>query len=130
MTVNLLPLNASQPSSPSPSSVATRTSGVMSGGGSSQVSPAGGNPVPPPPELAKNPMTAFMLVEVYHRSAPLKGIQEKRRSAIVKFDSGHRPRIGCSTRQIIDRWQSCLPCNTLQKAWTSRISHFPTIRMP
>jgi beta-glucosidase len=65
--------------------------GVMSGGGSSQVSPAGGNPVPPPPELAKNPMTAFMLVEVYHRSAPLKGIQQKAPQATVKFDSGADP---------------------------------------
>ncbi len=65
--------------------------GVMSGGGSSQVSPAGGNPVPPPPELAKNPMTAFMLVEVYHRSAPLKGIQQKASQATIKFDSGANP---------------------------------------
>ncbi len=65
--------------------------GVMSGGGSSQVSPAGGNPVPPPPELAKNPMTAFMLTEVYHRSAPLNGIQQKAPHAIVKYDSGADP---------------------------------------
>ncbi len=65
--------------------------GVMSGGGSSQVSPAGGNPVPPPPELAKNPMTAFMLVEVYQRSAPLKGIQQEAPQATVKFDSGADP---------------------------------------
>jgi beta-glucosidase len=65
--------------------------GVMSGGGSSQVSPAGGNPVPPPPELAKNPFTSFMLTEVYQRSAPLKGIQQKTPQAIVKFDSGTDP---------------------------------------
>jgi beta-glucosidase len=65
--------------------------GVISGGGSSQVSPAGGNPVPPPPELSKNPFTAFMLIEVYHRSAPLKGIQQKAPHAIVKFDSGNDP---------------------------------------
>jgi beta-glucosidase len=65
--------------------------GVMSGGGSSQVSPAGGNPVPPPPEIAKNPFTSFMLTEVYQRSAPLKGIQEKAPHATVKFDSGANP---------------------------------------
>ena len=65
--------------------------GVMSGGGSSQVSPAGGNPVPPPPELAKNPFTAFMLQEVYQRSVPLKGIKQKSPSASVKFDPGTDP---------------------------------------
>lgn len=65
--------------------------GVMSGGGSSQVSPAGGNPVPPPPELMKNPLAGFMLLSVYHRSAPLKGIEEKAPHAIVKFDPGTDP---------------------------------------
>jgi beta-glucosidase len=65
--------------------------GVMSGGGSSQVSPAGGNAVPPPPELAKNPLTAFMLLETYHRSAPLKGIEQKAPYAVVKFDAGADP---------------------------------------
>ncbi|HWE84564.1 MAG TPA: beta-glucosidase [Terracidiphilus sp.] len=65
--------------------------GVMSGGGSSQVSPAGGNPVPPPPALMANPFTSFMLVEVYHRSAPLKGIEEKAPHAEVEFDAGTDP---------------------------------------
>ncbi|HKD62290.1 MAG TPA: glycoside hydrolase family 3 C-terminal domain-containing protein [Terracidiphilus sp.] len=65
--------------------------GVMSGGGSSQVSPAGGNPVPPSPELLKNPLASFMLVEVYHRSAPLKGIETKAPHAVVRFDSGTDP---------------------------------------
>jgi beta-glucosidase len=65
--------------------------GVMSGGGSSQVSPAGGNPVPPPPELLKNPIASFMLVEVYQRSAPLKGIEEKAPQATVAFDAGTDP---------------------------------------
>jgi beta-glucosidase len=65
--------------------------GVMSGGGSSQVSPAGGNPVPPSPELLKNPLASFMLVETYHRSAPLKGIEEKAPHAVVKFDPGTDP---------------------------------------
>ncbi|UWZ84778.1 beta-glucosidase [Occallatibacter riparius] len=64
--------------------------GVMSGGGSSQVSPAGGNPVPPPPEIARNPL-AFMLQVTYHRSAPLKGIAAKAPQAVVKFDAGTDP---------------------------------------
>ncbi|HVZ82833.1 MAG TPA: glycoside hydrolase family 3 C-terminal domain-containing protein [Terracidiphilus sp.] len=65
--------------------------GVMSGGGSSQVSPAGGNPVPPPPDLLKNPLASFMLVEVYQRSAPLKDIEAKAPQAMVQFDPGTDP---------------------------------------
>ena len=65
--------------------------GVMSGGGSSQVSPAGGNPVPPPPDLLKNPLAGFMLVQVYHRSAPFKGIEEKAPHAVVEFNPGTDP---------------------------------------
>ena len=87
---NLLPLNAA-----SVKSIAVigghADMGVMSGGGSSQVSPAGGNAVPPPPALMKNPMASFMLVEVYHRSAPLKGIEQKAPRAVVKFDPGTDP---------------------------------------
>jgi len=65
--------------------------GVLSGGGSSQVSPAGGNAVQPPPEILKNPLASFMLIQVYHRSAPLKGIEEKASHAVVKFDPGTDP---------------------------------------
>jgi len=87
---NVLPLNAA-----SIKSIAVigghADVGVMSGGGSSQVSPAGGNPVPPPSELLKNPLAGFMLVETYQRSAPLKGIQKKAQNAVVKFDPGTDP---------------------------------------
>jgi len=65
--------------------------GVMSGGGSSQVVPAGGNPVPPPPNLSKNPLESFMLLEVYHRSSPLKGIQYLAPHADVQYDPGTDP---------------------------------------
>jgi beta-glucosidase len=65
--------------------------GVMSGGGSSQVSPAGGSPVPPSPELLKNPLAAIWLTEVYQRSVPLKGVEDKARGAQVKFDPGTDP---------------------------------------
>lgn len=64
--------------------------GVLSGGGSSQVSPAGGNAVPPPPEIAKNPLAVFMEA-VYHRSVPLDGIRAKAAGAAVKFDPGTDP---------------------------------------
>ncbi|HTP88477.1 MAG TPA: glycoside hydrolase family 3 C-terminal domain-containing protein [Bryobacteraceae bacterium] len=87
---NVLPLSAA-----SVKSIAVigghADAGVISGGGSSQVSPAGGNPVPPPPELMKNPLASFMLMETYHRSAPLKGIAEKAPHAVVKFDAGSDP---------------------------------------
>jgi beta-glucosidase len=63
----------------------------MSGGGSSQVSPAGGNAVPPSPELMKNPLASFMLLETYFRSVPLKGIEAKATGAVVKFDAGADP---------------------------------------
>lgn len=59
----------------------------MSGGGSSQVSPPGGNPVPPTPELAKNPL-AFFLVPVYQPSIPLNGIRAIAPHATVKYDPG------------------------------------------
>ncbi len=65
--------------------------GVMSGGGSSQVSPAGGNPVPPPPELMRNPLESFALLAIYFRSAPLKGIQAMAPHADVQFDPGTDP---------------------------------------
>jgi beta-glucosidase len=64
--------------------------GVLSGGGSSQVSPAGGNAVPPPPEIARNPL-AFFLVPTYQRSVPLKGIEAKAPRATVRFDPGTDP---------------------------------------
>jgi len=64
--------------------------GVLSGGGSSQVSPAGGNAVPPPPEIARNPL-AFMFLATWHRSAPLKGIEAKAPHATIKFDPGTDP---------------------------------------
>ena len=64
--------------------------GVLSGAGSSQVSPAGGNPVPVPPEIANNPAVSWMAA-VYHRSVPLEGIRAKATGAVVKFDPGTDP---------------------------------------
>jgi beta-glucosidase len=62
--------------------------GVMSGGGSGQVSPAGGSPVPPSPDRPPGDPLGIFSVTAYHRSAPLKGIAEKAKGAVVKFDSG------------------------------------------
>jgi beta-glucosidase len=65
--------------------------GVMSGGGSGQVSPAGGSAVPPSPVRAPGDPLGIFSTTVYHRSAPLKGIAEKAKGAVVKFDPGADP---------------------------------------
>lgn len=86
---NVLPLNAG-----TLKSIAVigghADAGVMSGGGSSQVSPAGGNAVPPPPEIANSPLAA-LTETVYQRSIPLDGIRAKAAGAEVKFDPGTDP---------------------------------------
>jgi beta-glucosidase len=65
--------------------------GVMSGGGSGQVSPAGGSAVPPSPDRAPGDPLEVFSKTVYHRSAPLNGITEKAKQAVVKFDPGTDP---------------------------------------
>ena len=65
--------------------------GVMSGGGSGQVSPAGGSAVPPSPDSAPGDPLGIFSVTVYHRSGPLKGITEKAKGAVVNFDPGTDP---------------------------------------
>jgi beta-glucosidase len=62
--------------------------GVMSGGGSGQVSPAGGSAVPPWPDPAPGDPLGIFSKTIYHRSAPLNGIAEKAKAAVVKFDPG------------------------------------------
>ena len=62
--------------------------GVMSGGGSGQVSPAGGSPVPPSPNRPPGDPLGVFSTTVYHRSAPLNGIAEKAKGTVVKFDPG------------------------------------------
>jgi beta-glucosidase len=64
--------------------------GVMSGGGSSQVSPEGGNAVPPPPNAVLD-LASFFSIPVYQRSIPLEGIIEKAKGATVKYDPGTDP---------------------------------------
>ncbi len=56
--------------------------GVLSGGGSAQVDPMGGNPVAQPAGMG-----IFDRV-VWHRSSPLKAIRDKAPHADVQFDSG------------------------------------------
>ena len=59
--------------------------GVLSGGGSAQVDPMGGNPVPQPANAG-----IFDRV-VWHRSSPLKAIRDKAPHADVQYDGGTDP---------------------------------------
>jgi beta-glucosidase len=61
--------------------------GVISGGGSGQVDAAGGNAVPPKGG-SKGDIMSLLSEHVYHRSIPLKAIEQKAPGASVKFDAG------------------------------------------
>jgi beta-glucosidase len=64
--------------------------GVLSGGGSGQVDPPGGNAVPPPPIQDAGPMAGFGRV-MWFPSSPMKAILAKVRGAKVQFDEGSDP---------------------------------------
>ncbi|MBV8114468.1 MAG: glycoside hydrolase family 3 C-terminal domain-containing protein [Silvibacterium sp.] len=64
--------------------------GVISGGGSGQVDPAGGNAVPPPGGHSGD-ILSLLSEWVYHRSSPLKAIRKKAPGANVQFDPGTDP---------------------------------------
>jgi beta-glucosidase len=59
--------------------------GVLSGGGSAQVDPVGGNPVP------QRGTIGLLDRVVWHRSAPLKAIRDKAPHADVQYDGGTDP---------------------------------------
>lgn len=61
--------------------------GVLSGGGSAQVDPAGGNPVPPPPGSPKG-LAGLLSRVIYQRSVPLEAIRKAAPGAKVEYDSG------------------------------------------
>ena len=63
---------------------------MLSGGGSAQVDPAGGNPVPPPGGQPRS-LTAFLSRWIYHRSVPLDAIRAAAPNAKVKYDPGTDP---------------------------------------
>ncbi|MEJ2009709.1 MAG: glycoside hydrolase family 3 protein, partial [Acidobacteriota bacterium] len=64
--------------------------GVLSGGGSAQVDPAGGNAVPPPPGHATG-LAAFLGRWIYHRSVPLDAIRKAAPRAKVEYNAGTDP---------------------------------------
>jgi beta-glucosidase len=74
--------------------------GVLSGGGSAQVDPAGGNAVPKP-EADNNPMAAFMQV-AFHRSPPLSAIRDAAPAAQVTYDAGTDPEAAATSAKNAD----------------------------
>jgi beta-glucosidase len=75
--------------------------GVLSGGGSAQVDPAGGNPVPshagPPGSLQ-----AFLSRWIYQRSVPLDAIRAAAPNAKVKYDPGTDPAAAAALAKSAD----------------------------
>ena len=60
--------------------------GVLSGGGSAQVDPAGGSAVPS--DAKPGDITAIFTTQAWHRSSPLKAIQALAPDAQITFDQG------------------------------------------
>lgn len=65
--------------------------GVLSGGGSDQVSPAGGNAVPLVPTPGAPPRGSLVQRPVFQPSSPLNAIRARAPNAVVKFDAGTDP---------------------------------------
>jgi beta-glucosidase len=65
--------------------------GVISGGGSAQVDPPGGNAVPPAPPAPGATAGRGARGAVYYPSSPLKAIRAKSPQAKVEYDSGNDP---------------------------------------
>lgn len=75
--------------------------GVLSGGGSGQVDPMGGNAVTPPPGSATG-LEALLSEWVYHRSMPLGAIRHRAPHAKVEFDPGADPAAAAALAKSAD----------------------------
>ena len=73
--------------------------GVLSGGGSAQVSPPGGSPVPPPP--AKSMLDMFIRPQ-WMPSSPLRALTAKLPSAKVSYVSGDDPQAAAAAAKSAD----------------------------
>ncbi len=74
--------------------------GVLSGGGSAQVDPAGGNAVPDPNQ--KHDLMALFLQVVFHPSSPLAAIRDVAPNAKVTFDAGTDPDAAAAAARAAD----------------------------
>jgi beta-glucosidase len=61
---------------------------VLSGGGSAQVNPVGGNAAPPKTVPANDDTDAFLAIQVWDPSSPLRAIRAKSPHSKVVFESG------------------------------------------
>ena len=71
--------------------------GMISGGGSAQVDPPGGNAIAPPGQGATH-----WLQEIWFPTSPLKAIQERAPAATVKYDSGANPEAAAALAKNAD----------------------------
>jgi beta-glucosidase len=79
--------------------------GVLSGGGSAQVDPPGGNAVPPPPVQPKSgesDLEAIFGTVVWQPSSPLKAIRAKARRALVEYNDGADPASAAALAKAAD----------------------------
>jgi beta-glucosidase len=81
--------------------------GVLSGGGSAQVDPPGGNAVPPPPAPADAPQGrgggfGGGRGPVYYPSSPLKAIRAKAPNARVEYNDGADPGAAAAFARLSD----------------------------
>jgi beta-glucosidase len=71
--------------------------GMISGGGSAQVDPPGGNAISPPGQGATH-----WQEEIWFPTSPLKAIQERAPKATVKYDSGDDPAAAAALAKTAD----------------------------
>jgi beta-glucosidase len=77
--------------------------GVLSGGGSAQVDPPGGNAVPPPPSPAGSPQFGpFGRGPVYYPSSPLKAIRAHAPNVKVEYNAGTDPAAAAALAKASD----------------------------
>ena len=96
--------------------------GMISGGGSAQVDPPGGNAIMPPGKGATHWQD-----HIWFPTSPLKALRAKLPNTKIKFDSGADVKFAVSlARSPI--WRSSSPINGIRKTWTCRVCRFPTIR--
>jgi beta-glucosidase len=97
--------------------------GMISGGGSAQVDPPGGNAIAPPGQGATHWQD-----QIWFPTSPLKALQAKLPSTKIVFNSGQDP-VPPPLLPSAPMSRSFSPTNGSRKASTWQACRFPTIRM-